>query len=131
VQVLEKRGRVVPVVGDFGGTQALRAIAKWVRERGLTISLFYTSNVEFYLFRQGTFGRYVENVRAFPWDRSGLIARSYFGGVMGQPHPQTLPGYASAQLLQTAKSFLERTAAPDSVSYWELVTVDALPLRAP
>jgi len=131
VQLLQRRGRVVPVVGDFGGVQAFRGMAKWLRDRSLAVSLFYTSNVEFYLFRQGTFRRYVENVRALPWEASGLIARSYFGGVMGQPHPQTLPGYASAQLLQTARSFLNRTAAPDRVSYWELVTVDALPLRGP
>ena len=129
LQTLERQGRVVPVVGDFGGTRAFKSIAKWLVERSQTVSLFYTSNVEFYLFRQGTFRRYVENVRAFPWAKNALIARSYFGGVMGQPHPQALAGYASAQLLQTAESFLRRTAQPDSVSYWDLVTLDALSLK--
>ena len=131
VQTLQKQGRVIPVVGDFGGTRAFRAIGKLLKERNLQVSLFYTSNVEFYLFRQQTFRRYVENVRAFPWSPKGLIVRSYFGGVMGQAHPQARPGYASVQLLQTAESFLRRTRDPEAVSYLELVTADALELASP
>ncbi|MFN0177609.1 MAG: hypothetical protein ACKVZ0_02340 [Gemmatimonadales bacterium] len=129
LQSLQRRGRVIPVVGDFGGTRAFRAIGRYLTEQALAVSLFYTSNVEFYVFRQDAFRRYVDNVRAFPWAKNGLIARSYFGGVMGRPHPQARAGYASAQLLQTAESFRSRTQQPDRVSYWELVTVDALDLK--
>lgn len=128
---LQQRGRVVPVVGDFGGQRAIQGIARLLAGRGLTVSVFYTSNVEFYIFRQGTFRRYVENMRSLPWADPGLIVRSYFGGVMGQSHPQALPGYASAQLVQTAQSFLRLTAEPENVSYWDLVTVGALDLRRP
>jgi hypothetical protein len=128
LQSLERQGKIIPIVGNFGGTRAFKSIAKWLTDRGQTVSMFYTSNVEFYLFRQGNFRRYVDNVRALPWAPNGLIARSYFGGVMGQPHPQAVVGYASAQLLQTANSFLRRTAEPDSVSYWDLVTRDTLSL---
>jgi hypothetical protein len=123
---LQIRGRVIPIVGDFGGRRALAGIAGVLNDRQLAVSLFYTSNVEFYLFRQGTFRRYVENMRALPWHDPGLIVRSYFGGVMGQVHPQAIPGYASAQLAQTARSFLELTAQPDNVSYWDVVTVGAV-----
>jgi hypothetical protein len=129
VQSLERRGRVIPVVGDFGGTRAFRAVGRYLTEQRLGVSLFYTSNVEFYVFRQGAFRRYVENVGALPWAAGALIARSYFGGVLGQPHPQARAGYASAQLLQTVASFQRRTRQPDSVSYWDLVTTDALELR--
>ncbi|MBM4186044.1 MAG: hypothetical protein FJ206_01915 [Gemmatimonadetes bacterium] len=128
LQSLQRRGRVVPIVGDFGGTRAFREMGRFLTEGNLAVSLFYTSNVEFYVFRQGAFRRYVDNVNALPWARNGLIARSYFGGVLGQSHPQARPGYASVQLVQTAESFRRRTAQPDSVSYWELVTQDALPL---
>ena len=83
LRTLHQRGRVIPVVGDFGGTGAFQGIAGFLRQRRLRVSLFYTSNVEFYLFRQQTFRRYVDNVRALPWDDRGLIVRSYFGGVMG------------------------------------------------
>jgi hypothetical protein len=131
VRGLQRRGRVIPVVGDFGGQRALRGIGRVLDQRGLRVSVFYTSNVEFYIFRQGALRRYVENMRALPWADPGLIVRSYFGGVMGQAHPQTLPGYASAQLVQTARSFLALTADPESVSYWDVVTAGALDLRRP
>jgi len=127
VRDLERRGRVVPVVGDFGGLKALKGISQFLIAHDLTVGVFYTSNVEFYIFRQGTFRRYVENMRALPWGNPALIVRSYFGGVMGQSHPQAIPGYASVQLLQRAKSFLELTANPDAVSYWDVVTVGAPP----
>jgi hypothetical protein len=129
LQTLERQGRIIPVVGDFGGTRAFRSIGKFLTDRRLDVTLFYTSNVEFYLFRQGAFRRYVDNVRSLPWAKNALIVRSYFGGVMGQAHPQARPGYASAQLVQRAESFRRLTAQPDSVSYWELVTTDALELR--
>jgi hypothetical protein len=126
---LQLRGRVIPVVGDFGGRRALEGIGRFLGARGLAVSVFYTSNVEFYLFRQGTFWRYVENVRSLPWNNPGLMVRSYFGGVMGQAHPRAIPGYASAQLVQTAQSFLRLTAEPESVSYWDVVTVGSLELE--
>jgi hypothetical protein len=129
LQTLQRQGRVIPVVGDFGGARAFRSIGKFLADRRLEVTLFYTSNVEFYVFRQGAFRRYVENVQALPWAKNALIVRSYFGGVMGQPHPRARAGYASAQLLQTAESFRRLTAQPDSVSYWELVTAEALELR--
>ena len=129
LQGLERQGRVIPVVGDFGGATAFRRIGKFLADRHESVTLFYASNVEFYIFRQQAFRRYAANVRSLPWAKKGLVVRSYFGGLMGQPHPQARPGYASVQLLQTAESFLKGTAQPDSVSYWELVTRDALPLK--
>ena len=130
VQSLERLGRIIPVVGDFGGPRALRSIGKYLADHQLAVSLFYTSNVEFYLFRQQAFRRYVDNVRSWPWAKNGLIVRSYFGGVMGQAHPQARPGYSSAQLAQTWESFHRRTSLPDSsLSYWELVTGEALDLK--
>jgi hypothetical protein len=127
---LERRGRVIPLVGDFGGRRALKGIAAFLQGHHLGVSLFYTSNVEFYLFRQGTFRRYVENMRTLPWSDPALVIRSYFGGVMGQPHPQAVPGYASVQLAENVKDFLRITANPEGVSYWDLVTRGAIDLRA-
>jgi hypothetical protein len=47
---LQERNLVVPVTGDFAGPKTLRAVGDWVRKRGATITAFYTSNVEQYLF---------------------------------------------------------------------------------
>jgi hypothetical protein len=44
----ETRNLLVPVVGDFGGTKAIRAVGKYLKERGAVVSAFYLSNVEQY-----------------------------------------------------------------------------------
>jgi hypothetical protein len=46
VQRMEREDRIVPVVGDFAGTRALRAIGADLRRRRLVVSTFYVSNVE-------------------------------------------------------------------------------------
>src|SRR5438105_4723734 len=46
----ESENRLIPIVGDFAGTHALRAVAAFLKANGLRVSTFYTSNVEFYLF---------------------------------------------------------------------------------
>lgn len=127
VRGLERRDRVVPVVGDLSGPVAMRNIAGHLRETGRRVSVFYLSNVESYLFRQGTFASFVENVRALPSDSTSVMVRSWFG--RGWSLPGSVPGHFSTQLLQTFPRFLELTARPDSVDYWSLVN-DAVDLRA-
>ena len=51
VRDLERANLIVPVVGNFGGARALREIGRYLRTNGETVSVFYTSNVERYLFR--------------------------------------------------------------------------------
>ena len=49
VKDLQSRNMIVPVVGDFGGPHALRAIGDYVRGRSDEIQAFYGSNVGVYL----------------------------------------------------------------------------------
>ena len=37
----ETRNLLVPVVGDFGGTQAIRAVGKYLKEQNVVVSAFY------------------------------------------------------------------------------------------
>lgn len=133
VRDLEVQNRIVPVVGDLSGPIAMHSIAGYLRETGLTVSAFYVSNVEMYLFRQGTFPRYADNVRALPSAPGSVIMRSSFGrgwrGAESTPAPQPLPGHLSVQLMQTFASFLELTARPDSVGYRDILTNSAVDLR--
>lgn len=125
VRDLQVRDRVIPVVGDLAGPKAVRAIGEYVRETKETVSAFYVSNIESYLFRQGTFSAFVENVRSLPFRRNSVVIRSWFG--RGWQLPSSVPGHISTQILQTFPRFLELTARPDSLTYWDLVN-DGLPL---
>ena len=46
----------MPLVGDFAGAKALRAVGDWVRRQDAVVDVFYVSNVEQYLFQQGDAG---------------------------------------------------------------------------
>jgi hypothetical protein len=75
---LEARDLVSPVVGDLSGPSALVAIGKLLASRGERLTTFYTSNVEFYLYREGTFPKFVENLRQIPHAPNAVIIRSNF-----------------------------------------------------
>lgn len=119
VRDLQRANRVVPVVGDLAGGHALRAIGREARRRGLTLSAFYTSNVEYYLFRDGTFPRFVANLRALPIDDGSVLIRSFFGRFRRLPTAR--PGHASTQLLEPVPAFLERWEDRRIPSYGALV----------
>jgi hypothetical protein len=125
VRGLALRGRLVPVVGDFAGKHALRAIGRFVRERGETVSAFYLSNVEFYLIRNGVYSDFVENVRSLPITESSLLIRAYFS--YGYPHPEALPGHRSTLVRQKARRFLELYDQGAYRSYWDVSTLDYEP----
>jgi len=76
---LQARDRVVPVVGDLSGSRALTAIAARLRQRGQRLSAFYASNVEFYLFGDARFDRFVSNLSSLPRTEQAVVIRSVFG----------------------------------------------------
>jgi hypothetical protein len=124
VRGLSRAQRIVPVVGDFAGPQALRGIGAWVREHGLTVSAFYTSNVEFYLMRDGTFARFVANARELPSGPESVVIRACFD--YGRPHPAEIPGHRSVLLLQRLPRFFELFDAGRYGSDWDVCTADYL-----
>ena len=79
VKSLHARDRIVPVVGDLSGPKALEAIGRLLNERGERLSAFYTSNVEFYLERAGTYDRFVNNLSRIPRTPRAVVIRSVFG----------------------------------------------------
>jgi hypothetical protein len=80
VKGLESRNLVVPVVGNFAGPTALRAIGAWLKARGATVSVFYVSNVEQYLERSGVWPGFCANVATLPLDSSSIFIRPNRGG---------------------------------------------------
>lgn len=125
VKRLQERNLIIPVVGDFAGPKTVRAISTFIREMGETVSVFYVSNVEFYLLQNGVFGQYGENLKLLPFDDRSLLIRAYFRF----PHPERLPGYISATLLQRATSFIQIFDAKQYFSYQELGLRDYIAFR--
>ena len=113
---LHTKNLIIPVVGDFAGPKALRAIGDYLRELGETLSVFYVSNVEFYLMQNGLFGQYGENVKRLPISDKSLFIRAYFRF----PHPERLPGYISATLLQRIGNFIEMFNSGQYLTYQDL-----------
>jgi hypothetical protein len=76
---LESRNLVVPVVGDFGGPKAIRAIGAYLKAHGGVVSAFYLSNVEQYLEQDGKWNTFCRNVATLPLDDGSTFIRSASG----------------------------------------------------
>jgi hypothetical protein len=122
VRGLVRAGRVVPVTGDFAGPKTLRALGARLRVRGERVTAFYVSNVEYYLLREGSFHRFVDNVRALPADPHAVLIRACFE--YGRVHPLGLPGHRSATVLEYLPRFLELFDAGRLGSYWDVCIAD-------
>jgi hypothetical protein len=116
VRSLQGRDLVVPIVGDLAGPQALAAVARFLSDRKAQVSAFYVSNVEFYLFRQGSFARFVNNVARMPRRDGSVIIRSAFNGA------PTVPGYNSASMTQSIQALVDGYAAGRFRQYWDLIS---------
>jgi hypothetical protein len=78
---LEMKNLVVPVVGDFAGPKAIRAVGKYLKEQGVTVTAFYLSNVEQYLGQSGVWQSFCNNVASLPLtDTSTFIYSQNSGG---------------------------------------------------
>src|SRR4029078_7056097 len=47
----EQNNLIVPLVGDFGGPRAIRAVGRYLAAHRAAVNFVYTSNVEQYLFQ--------------------------------------------------------------------------------
>src|SRR5580704_1974414 len=77
---LESRNLVVPVVGNFAGPRAIRAVGAYLKQRDATVSAFYLSNVEQYLRLQRGWNTFCANVATLPLDDTSTFIRAGHGG---------------------------------------------------
>jgi hypothetical protein len=73
---LESRNMLVPVIGNFGGPKAIRAVGKYLKDRSATVSAFYLSNVEQYLRQDLIWDNFCANVATLPLDETSTFIRS-------------------------------------------------------
>jgi hypothetical protein len=118
VKTLEGKDLVVPVVGNLAGPKALAAIGQEIARRGEKVSAFYNSNIENYLLRDGSFPRYVENVKKLPVSDKSVIIRSLFGGYQ---LPESVPGYYSTSAVQPVREFLASCGSSRCRSYFDFL----------
>ena len=81
IKDLQSRNLIVPVVGDFGGPKAIRAVGKYLKARGAVVAAFYVSNVEQYLMREGGLDEFCASAASLPLDESSTFIRSERGGL--------------------------------------------------
>lgn len=120
VRSLHSRNRIIPVVGDFAGTKALVSIGEYLKKNGYTVRAFYTSNVEQYLFRNGVFRGFVDNVRRLPTNSESVFIRAVPS--TNQSHPAQVAGHRLTTLLQKIPVFLKDFDDGAYTNYWTLVT---------
>jgi len=77
VKTLHERNLIIPVSGDFGGPKAIRAIGAYLADHAGKVSAFYVSNVEQYLFQDGTAAAFYDNVATLPVDSTSVFIRPY------------------------------------------------------
>jgi len=75
VQQFEKNNLLVPIVGDFGGPSAIRSVGSYLKQHNATVSAFYTSNVEQYLFMNESWKAFYTNVSTLPLDSKSVFIR--------------------------------------------------------
>jgi hypothetical protein len=123
VRDLQEKNRIIPIVGDFAGRKAFRAIADYLRHHSVAVNVFYASNVEMYLFEDGVFANFVENVKALPVTPGSLFIRS-----SQSQYLDSYPDYRMATLLQYISVFLKDQKNGLYPNYSTLVNTHHIPL---
>jgi hypothetical protein len=123
VRELQRKNLIIPVVGDFGGKKAIASVGDYLKKNNLTVTAFYTSNVEQYLFGNGVFEAFAGNVKKLPLTDKSLFIRAV--PTMRYQHPVQMPRYRiTITLLQQINVFLKDFDAGVYKSYQDLTTTN-------
>jgi len=111
----EEHNLIVPLVGDFAGPKALRAVGQYVKDHGGTVTTFYTSNVENYLFQNRVWEAFAGNVATLPLDGTSAFIRSCFDSC---PAP---PGSRVRMFVDPIQALLKDVAAGRIRTYYDVL----------
>lgn len=117
----QRNNLLIPIVGDFGGEKAIRAVGGYLTEHGATVNYFYTSNVEQYLFQNDAWRRYYASVAALPVNENSTFIRAYFDAGFVFPPGIVTPDLHSVQRLDFIRSLLKAFDAGEIGTYQDVV----------
>jgi len=63
-------------IGDFAGDRAIRAVARYLKSVGASVSAFYLSNVEQFLLQDGKWNTFCASASTLPLDETSVFIRS-------------------------------------------------------
>jgi hypothetical protein len=115
LKAFQERNLLVPIVGNFAGQKAIRSVGGYLKEREATVTTFYTSNVEQYLFQDGLWPRFAANLSTLPTDESSTLIRSCFNNCASS-------AYRSLSLLDSIPSLLEAVDGGRVRVYWDVLS---------
>jgi hypothetical protein len=79
IQELQRKNLIIPLVGDFAGPKAIRAVGQYLKDHGSPAASFYLSNVEYYISppraAQKTWEAYCRNIASLPADANSMVIR--------------------------------------------------------
>ncbi len=116
VRDMQRRNLIIPVVGDFGGPKALRAVGAWLRDHNARVNVFYTSNVEQYLFRDSAWERFYQNVGSMPLDTNAAFIRSATNAPYGGSQ-----GFLMTQLTSSIQEIVKAAQAGGIQGYYQVL----------
>jgi hypothetical protein len=119
IRWMQQQDLIIPVVGDLSGPSAINSIARLMAERGEQLSVFYVSNVEFYIFSDGRYPQFLDNLSKIPRTPNSVMIRSVFGKYISI---DTVPGYFSTQMIQPIEPLLAGYLATGYRSYYSVIT---------
>ena len=119
VRKLQKQNRIIPIIGDFAGTKAIKSIAGYLDRESIPVSVFYISNVEQFLFQYDEFEAFVKNVKSLPMRPNSLLIRTIASMYLirsRRPMMETV--------LQNLPSFIKNYDAGRYPDYYDLVNTE-------
>ena len=120
VRDMHRRNMIIPVVGDFAGPKALAGIGDYLKKSGYTVTAYYLSNVEQYLFQDNVFAAFANNVKRLPITDKSLMIRSISGRAT---HPARQPDHRSVTLMEQIAIFIKDFDAGAYQSYNDLANI--------
>jgi hypothetical protein len=86
------------------------------------VTLFYTSNVEQYLFQSSAWRRFFDNLAAMPVDGNSALLRSFFNtGYQYGFGARSTRGGRSAMLIDSIPSLLNAVRGGHVQSYYDVI----------